>query len=258
MNLEAEKENAEATIIPIDKPVSEKKDVSLGGSLALARENRPDLLADQVDLDTKKIEVSYFRNQLLPSVDLEAFYWSPGISGTQILYLDDDPLSGVVVGTVPGRASDAVRDALKFRYRNWSVGLTLTLPLSSLLTKSDYALAKAGREQAILRLKNQEQQVALEVRNAVRAVQTDYERVQAYRLARELAASKLEAEEKKLQVGLSTNYIVLQYQRDLADSRAAELRVSIDYNLSLASLERVQGTTLKSRNIRLEDLTQTR
>jgi outer membrane protein TolC len=77
-------------------------------------------------------------------------------------------------------------------------------------------------------------------------------------LARELAASKLEAEEKKLQVGLSTNYIVLQYQRDLADSRAAELRVSIDYNLSLASLERVQGTTLKSRNIRLEDLTQTR
>lgn len=258
MNLEAEKENAEATIIPIDKPVSEKKDVSLGESLALARENRPDLLADQVDLDTKKIEVSYFRNQLLPSVDLEAFYWSPGISGTQILYLDDDPLSGVVVGTVPGRASDAVRDALKFRYRNWSVGLTLTLPLSSLLTKSDYALAKAGREQAILRLKNQEQQVALEVRNAVRAVQTDYERVQAYRLARELAASKLEAEEKKLQVGLSTNYIVLQYQRDLADSRAAELRVSIDYNLSLASLERVQGTTLKSRNIRLEDLTQTR
>ncbi len=252
MNLEAEKENAEATVVPTDKPVFDKKDVSLEESLALARAYRPDLLADQVDLDTKEIDVGYFRNQLLPRLDLQASYWSPGISGTQILYLDDDPLTGIVVGTIPGSSSDAIRDALRFRYKNWSVGLTLTLPLSSLLTKSDYALAKASREQAILRLQHREQQIALEVRNAVRAVQTNYERVQAYRLARELAASKLEAEQKKLQVGLSTNYIVLQYQRDLADSRTAELLASIDYNLSLADLERVQGTTLNNRNIRLD------
>jgi len=258
MNLEAEKENAEAMVVPVDKPASEKRDVSLEESLALARENRPDLLADLVDLGNKEIDVSYYRNQLLPRLDLQASYWSPGISGTQILYLDDDPLSGIIVGSVPGSASNAIRDAFNFRYRNWSVGLTLTLPLSSLLTKSDYVLAKAGHEQAVLRLRNQEQQIALEVRNAVRAVQTNYERVQAYRLARELAAGKLEAEEKKLQVGLSTNFIVLQYQRDLADARTAELLASIDYNLSLADLERVQGTTLKSRNIRLEDLTQAR
>ena len=116
----------------------------------------------------------------------------------------------------------------------------------------------AGSQSSSRRGANQEQQIALEVRNAVRAVQTNYERVQAYRLARELAAGKLEAEEKKLQVGLSTNFIVLQYQRDLADARTAELLASIDYNLSLADLERVQGTTLKSRNIRLEDLTQAR
>ena len=254
MNLEAEKENAEAIVVPIDTPVHEQKDVSMQESLALARENRPDLLADQVDLGTKEIDVGYFRNQLLPRLDLQASYWSPGISGTQILYLDGDPLTGIVTGTLPGSASDSIRDALKFRYKNWSVGLTLTLPLSSLLTKADYVLAKASREQAALRLQHREQQVALEVRNAVRAVQTNFERVQAYRLARELAASKLEAEEKKLQVGLSTNYIVLQYQRDLADARTAELLASIDYNLSLAGLERAQGTTLKSWNIRLDDL----
>ena len=258
MNIEAEKEIAEATIIPVDKPISEQREVFLEESLASARSNRPDLMADRVDLGTKELDVSYYRNQLLPRLDLEASYWSPGIAGTQILYLNDDPLSGVIVGTVPGSASAAVRDAFHFRYKNWLVGLTLSLPLCSLLTKSDYALAKVSREQAVLKIKHQEQQAALEVRNAVLAVQTDYERVQAYRLARELAAGKLEAEVKKLQVGLSTNYIVLQYQRDLADSRTAELRASIDYNLSLANLERVQGTTLKSRNIRLEDLTQAR
>ncbi|MBN2409112.1 MAG: TolC family protein [Candidatus Aminicenantes bacterium] len=253
MNLESEQVNAAATVIPVDTPASGKKDVSLEESMALARENRPDLLADQVDLDTKEIDVGYYRNQLLPSLDLQASYWSPGISGTQILYLDNDPLTGVVVGSIPGSSSNSIRDALKFRYKNWSVGLTLTLPLSSLLTRSDYVLAKAGREQAALKLQHQEQQIALEVRNAVRAVQTNYERVQAYQLARELAAGKLEAEEKKLLVGLSTNYIVLQYQRDLADARTAELLSIIDYNLSLANLERVQGTTLKSWKIRLED-----
>ncbi|MGB7295819.1 MAG: TolC family protein [Candidatus Aminicenantales bacterium] len=253
MNLEAEKDNAEATVMPIDTPVSEKKEVSLEESLTLARANRPDLLADQVDLGTREIDVGYFRNQILPRLDLEASYWSPGISGTQILYLNDDPLTGNIVGMVPGSSSDSIRDAFKFRYKNWSVGLTLTLPLSSLLTKSDYVLAKASREQAVLKLQHREQQIALEVRNSVRAVETNYERVQAYRLARELAAAKLEAEEKKLLVGLSTNYIVLQYQRDLADARASELLASIEYNLSLAGLERVQGTTLKSRNIRLED-----
>ena len=254
MNLEAEKENADATILPVDTPASEKKDVSLDESLAQARANRPDLLSDQVDLDTKEIDVGYYRNQLLPNLDLQASYWSPGISGTQILYRDNDALTGDIIGTVPGSASQAIRDAFNFRYKNWSVGLTLTLPLSSFLTRSDYVLAKASREQAALRLQHREQQIALEVRNAVRAVQTNFERVQAYRLARELAASKLEAEEKKLQVGLSTNYIVLQYQRDLADARTAELLANIDYSLSLAGLERAQGTTLKSWNIRMDDL----
>jgi outer membrane protein TolC len=82
-------------------------------------------------------------------------------------------------------------------------------------------------------------------------VETDYKRVQAYRVARELAEQKLDAEEKKLKVGLTTNYVVLQYQRDLADARSAELRAIIDYNLSLAQLDRATGTSLKKKNIQL-------
>ena len=91
----------------------------------------------------------------------------------------------------------------------------------------------------------------MEIKNAVRAVRTDYKRVQAYRVARELAEQKLNAEEKKLKVGLTTNYVVLQYQRDLADARSAELRAIIDYNLSLAQLDRTTGASLKKKNIQL-------
>ncbi len=66
----------------------------------------------------------------------------------------------------------------------------------------------------------------------------------------------MEAEEKKLKVGLATNYVVVQYQRDLADARSAELQAIIDYNLSLARLGKALGTTLKNKNIRFSDISE--
>ncbi|MCK4264706.1 MAG: TolC family protein, partial [Candidatus Aminicenantes bacterium] len=99
-----------------------------------------------------------------------------------------------------------------------------------------------------------EQKAFLEIKTAVRAVHTDYQRVEAYRIARELAEQKLEAEEAKLKVGLSTNFIVLQYQRDLSNSRSAELKAVIDYNLSLSKLDQAVGISLQSWNIKLSDV----
>jgi len=63
----------------------------------------------------------------------------------------------------------------------------------------------------------------------------------------------LAAEQEKLRLGLSTNFMVLTYQRDLANQRTAELKAIIDYNLSLANLDRVLGTTLKTKNIEFMD-----
>ena len=103
-------------------------------------------------------------------------------------------------------------------------------------------------------LENQEQRIFLEIRTAVRAVEINYKRVLGYRAARELAQKKLEAEEKKLKVGLSTNYVVLQYQRDLANARTAELKAVIEYNLTLAYLDKSLGTSLKTKNIVFSDL----
>jgi outer membrane protein TolC len=159
-----------------------------------------------------------------------------------------------VIDEIPGKSSEALRDALKFKYKNWFVGVTLSIPLNTFLSRAEYAQAKTDLKQALLRLENQEQQIFLEIKTAVRAVQTDYKRVEAYRVARELAKEKLEAEEKKFKVGLTTNYIVLQYQRDLADAQSAELRAIVDYNLSLARLDKALGVTLESRNIRIAKL----
>lgn len=241
-------------IVPTDTPTFEEREVSLEEALSTGLQLRPDLQAIRTDLKNKDLDLGFAKNQLLPELNLNASYWSPGLSGTQILYQDDNPLTGIVIGTVPGKSSDALKDAFRFKYKNWTVGLTLSIPFTSVITRAQYAQAKVNLEQAQVNLQNQEQQAFLEIRNAVRDVQTNYKQVQAYKLARELAQEKLEAEEKKLKVGLATNYEVLLHQRDLADAQSSELRAVIDYNLALAALDRALGTTLEKKNIKMTDV----
>lgn len=250
INLQAEVKNSETVrVIPTDSPSVIREDLSLEKALSIAMENRPDLQATRIDLKNRELNLSYARNQLFPDLRLQASYWSPGISGEQILYEGDNALTGKIIGTIPGGSTDALKDAFNFKYKNWSVGLTISFPLSSVFSRALLAQAKLSQEQTTLRLKDQEQQIFLEVKTAVRAVQTNYQRVEAYRVAMELAQKKLEAEEEKFKVGLSTNYFILQYQRDLANAQIMELKAIVDYNVSLAYLNRVQGTGFKEQNM---------
>ena len=250
INLAAEGGNADIEIVPVGKPDFTLREVSFEEALATALETRPDLQVIEVDIKNKEINLSYAKNQLLPDLSFSASYWSPGVSGNQIIYDPFDPF-GPPVMVIPGGPSSALKDALGLKFTNWSVGLNLNIPLNTVFSRAQHAQAKVDLKQTSLRLKEQEQQVIMEIRNAVRTVQTNFKRVQAYRAARELAERKLEAEEKKLKVGLTTNYVVLQYQRDLADARSFELRAMIDYVLSSAQLDRAMGTSLEKKNIQL-------
>jgi len=244
-------DSGQLSLVPADRPAFEKVEANLDQAMATAVANRPDLTASQVDIQNKEINLSYARNQLLPDLSLTAQYWSPGVSGSQILYENNDPLFGAIIGTLPGNVSQALKDTFKFRYQNWSLGLTLSIPLNTIFSRAYAAQARVSLDQALASFKAQEQQLALEVRSAVRGVETNYMRAEAYRVARELAQKRMEAEEEKLRVGLSTNYFVLQYQRDLANQQSMELKALIDYNLSLAKLAQVTGLSLKNKNISL-------
>jgi outer membrane protein TolC len=255
INLPEEEMKLALPIKPLDIPKYEINAVNLEESLMTAMQNRPELKSLKVQLQNQDLSLSYAKNQLLPALNLTASYWSPGISGSQIIYLNNDPLSGQIIATIPGGASKALSDALGLKYSNWAVGLTLDIPLNSLLSKAAYQQAKLNVEQAMLQLKNQEQTVYLEIRNGVRDVQANYQRVQAYRVARELAEKKLQAEQEKLKVGLSTNFVVLSYQRDLSNARISELKAIVDYAISLANLDKVMGVSLKTKNINVTQLT---
>jgi len=252
INLSAEEEKQFTAIVPADAPSFEAKTINLDDALAIAMQNRPDLRISRIGLQNQELSVSYAKNQLLPGLNLSATYSSPGVSGDQIIY-EGNPIFGIIKDRVPGGISNAIQDAFNFKYKNWSVGLTMDIPLGNILSRANYVQAKLNMEQAVLSLKDQEQQAFLEIKTALRAVETNYKRTQAYRLARELAEQKLAAEEEKFKVGQSTNYVVLTYQRDLATARSTELNAIITLNISQAALDRALGVSLRNRNIRLTD-----
>lgn len=250
INLSEEEDMKVIKIVPSDKPEFIQKEISLETALRDALERRPDLRMKKKDIETKELSLGVAKNQLLPSLNLTLSYWSPGVSGDRNIFPEGNPF-GDPIGKEEGSAWDSVRDAFKLLYNNWSVGLTLSLPLSNFTTKADYVRARMELEKGELELKDIEKQLFLEVKNAVRDIETNDKRVQAYRVARELAEKRLEAEVKKLNVGLSTNYFVLQYQEELANARSMELTSMVDSNLAWARLERTVGRSLEKRNIKI-------
>ncbi len=250
LNLSEEGEMRAIEIVPLDEPSLIQKEISLEEALKEALEKRPELKMKKKNIETNELNSGVAKNQMLPGLDLQFSYWSPGLSGDRVIYQGGDPFPKPI-GKEEGNPGDSLRDAFKLLYNNWTVGLTLSIPLSNFTTRADFVRANMELEKSQLELKNLEKQVFLEVKNAVRDVGTNYKRVQAYRLARELAEQRLEAEEKKLNVGLTTNYFVLQYQEELAKQSSMELKSLVDYSLAWARLEKVVGASLEKRDIKI-------
>jgi outer membrane protein TolC len=248
--LSEEGEMSTKRIVPADKPSFIRRDISLDEALKEALEKRPELRMKKINIETNELNMGVAKNQMLPGLDLQFSYWSPGLSGDRLIYPDGDPFQGAI-GKEEGSPADSIRDAFNLLYDNWTIGLTLSIPLSSFTSRADYVRAKMELEKSQLELENIEKQIFLDVKNAVRDIETNAKRFQAYRLARELAEQRLEAEVKKLNVGLTTNYFVLQYQEGLARERSSELKSLIDYNLAWARLEKAVGASLEKRNIKI-------
>jgi len=252
LNLSADPAAQGLALLPADQPEFRPFEITFEEAFARAMAARPDLETAKTTIATKAVNFKIAKNQRLPQLDLQLVKASPGISGRQYIYDPGNPF-GAPIGIIEGSASQAFKDTFKFLYNNWTAGVTLTIPVGDVIGKANYAYAKLDLEQAQARLKTQEQQIFLEVSDAVRTLETAAKSVDAYRIARELAEKQLEAEMKKLNVGMSTNYFVLTYQDALAQARSLEMRALVDYNVAVANIAKVTGTTLETRNITLSD-----
>lgn len=232
---------------PSDQPMLAPRQVDVDAAVRNALENRTDLLQFRKNMESTDINRKFAENQRLPSVDLQARYGVTGIGGTQFQYgtptIDGEipPITGTSVRSF----SDVLRDVFGNDFRAWSFAVNLSYPIGTSQAEAALAQAKLQQQQERTGLADLEMQVATQVREAARNVNTNLKRVEATRKARELAERRLEAEEKRFTVGLSSTFELVQAQRDLARARQLELNAMIDYNRSLVDFETVQTSPIR-------------
>ena len=224
-------------ILPTDRPSADPRPVDTEAAIRNALENRTDVAVARKDIDNTDVTLRFAKSQTLPTLDLVAAYGTTGVGGTQLIR---DGLGGPVIDTIPGGYGDAVSDVFGNDFPTWTLGVNVAYPLFNRTAKANQARARLTKDQAIASLNRLELRVVAEVRSAGRNVEANYKRVESTRAARVLQDRRLDAEEKKFAAGMSTNFLVTQAQRDLADASVAEIRAILDYRKSLIEFDRVQ------------------
>jgi outer membrane protein TolC len=230
-------------LIPTDRPSAAAYPVNLDSAIAKALEGRTDIQVARKNLERADIDVRYARSQTLPQVDLVGSYGGSGVGGTQIIR---DGFGGPIIETIPGGYGDATSQVFGGDFPNWRIGFNLSYPILNRSAKAGAAQARLAKEQLEAGLKRLEMNIVSEVRTAARAVETNLKRVESTKAARVLQEQRLDAEEKKFAAGMSTNFLVTQAQRDLANAQVNEVRALADYRKSQVTFERVQEAGIGS------------
>ena len=225
------------TIEPIDRPTYSSTPIDVAGAVRRALGMRTDLETARRQLASNDVSLKSLTDQQMPALDLTASYGMAGIGGPQFFR---QGFGGVVTDVVPGGYSDALRLLAGRDAPSWNVSLNFSYPIGASPAEANVARARLQQRQTIAQTRAMELRVATEVTNAALQVEATRERLQAATVALDLAEKRLEAEQSRFDVGLTTNFFVVQAQRDLRDAQNAELRALLDYRRAQVDLERVQ------------------
>jgi outer membrane protein len=227
------------TIRPVDLPEVAPPPTDVLGAVRKAITERTDVITAKKNLDSNDVNMKYFQDQSRPALDLNASYGAAGLGGTAFRRAGTG-VDAVITETIPGGYFDALNSLSDRAYPSWNLNVAMTYPIGGNQAEAQFARSKIQRQQAVTRLRNLEVQIAAEVANAALTVQSNLKRVEAATAAREFAQKRLEAEQSRFEVGMTTNFFVVQAQRDLRDSANTELRALADYRKSLVNFERAQ------------------
>jgi outer membrane protein len=207
-----------------------KFDLHQSWSRGLAQ--RPELLLLKMDLERQGFVLKYLRNQLFPQLDLVGSYGQVGANRDY-----SGALEGVRRGDSPF----------------YTFGVVLSIPIGgNRSARANYRASKAELNQSLVRLKQLEQDIMVGIGIAVEQARTRFAQVDATKQSRLFAQIALEAEQRKLDNGRTTSFVVLQLQRDLTTAQLAELAALTEYNKALAQLALREGTTLERSALNLE------
>ena len=229
-----------ANIEPVDRPTYTTETVDVAGAVRRALTSRTDLEQSKKQIQSNDVSIRSLSDAQLPALDLTASYGLAGIGGTQFVRPPGAALGAAPSQVIPSGFSDALSLLTNGRAPTWNFLVNFSYPLGQSPAEAATARARLQQRQTIAQARQLELQVATEVTNAALLVDANRERLQAATVAKELADLRLSAEQSRFEVGLSTNFFVVQAQRDLRDSQNAELRALLDYRRAQVEFERVQ------------------
>jgi outer membrane protein TolC len=219
-------------------PVFEARTVDVEGAVKTALEKRTDLQQSRKNLELTGATIRYQRNQILPDLSAQVGYGLSGQGGKKLNFGPGFPPP--VVGEINEGFGTMMNRLLSNDFHNWSVAVQFSYPIGNGSAEATLARTRLQLSQAQIQLENLELQVTTSVRDVARNVETNQLRLASTQATRTLMERRVEAEQKKFAAGLSTNFLVFQSQRDLADAQYNELLALLDYNKSLVDLETVQ------------------
>ena len=226
---------------PAEQPTLAPQPLNVDAAIANALANRTDLLQTRKQLEQTDISMKYLRNQKLPSLDVTGNYNVQGVAGTQYQFdRNSASFPPPILGQSKRSFTDSLADVFSNDFKTWSVVLNLTYPIGTSAAEAGLAQAQLQRTQQTTNLQDLETVIVAQVRDAARQVTTALKRVETTQKARQLAEQNLQAYEKRLAVGLSDTFLVIQAQRDLTNQLNNELAAIIAYNRALVNFEAVQ------------------
>jgi outer membrane protein len=234
-------------IIPTDPIEYQPLAINVDDAVRRAMELRPELRQDALATDTRRVNYLYSRNQMLPQLDLDLNYGLSGLAGNATEF---DPETGIPTGRIEripyGRG---LRQIFEGDFPSWTIGLNVGVPITNIGARAEAKRAELDYRQSQLQQVQTRQTIMVDVRDAARAVDTAARSIVATRAARDAAERNVEAERRRYENGMTTNFQVLTIQQRLSDARIRELNALIGYNQAVARYHRAVGDGLEVRGI---------
>jgi outer membrane protein TolC len=206
--------------------------VNIPDAVKTALAQRTDLVQAKRNIEVSQLNLEVTRDLTKPQLDLQAAYNVQGQGGRE---LDRDTNL-----RTDGGYGDAFNQIIGFDLPTWTATFNFTYPLFMRAAKANYARAELQLQQSQAQLKASELAVSSSVTSAGLAVENSYKQYQAAQKNREAQERNAEAEQTRFDVGMSTNYNVVQAQNALTQARLTELQALISYLNAVAEFDRVQ------------------
>lgn len=222
--------------------------------MELALKTRPEMEQSRIQLKNRNLTVRGVRHAMLPRVDLVADVTNNGLAGRMNEdYMGFPGLSSPVSTFFLGGLGTGMGQIFRRNFPDYQIGVQVTIPLKNRRAQADMTATLLERRQTEIRLRQQENTVRTEVGNAIVGVKRARAQYDAARKTRILQEKTLRAEQRKFDLGVSTIFLVVQAQRDLALSRSTEIMRRSNYIKSHVELDRATGQTLAQNKISVQE-----